>query len=376
MSTLFQPGKYPATVDKLSAKSQIHPKRTLLQTRYPSARRERDMQQAVCKLPSTPKDHCFHVNQIWSLVLEDDLLITCAILPVHDLQRDSLKIVYDSPISNFIQVCVDSGRVYCIPLNECQTWFNFIADFYELYEYEGEQWDFTKGFNLWYKGRRVEQNDWTAIISQAARISVRLAVNSKRPRRTLASRSRAALDESETENARVTTEGLEVQIDQKSDSSIPEADIDETTNMFSRMPIPDRSTTEPSQPSNGTGASDETPNGKFPKDPYAARFHVFTWTNVERKDVQESQCANSTRTFLLSMHLKISWKPRFHALNVLITGVYFQNGGKRLKEHLGSNLLSESLTMRKAFKTKELGKLSFQPKDYWSSSYFQMLRIS
>lgn len=50
-----------------------HPMRTLLQVRFSSVRKDRDMQQAVCQLLNTRRnaDHCFHIAQIWCLLLEE-----------------------------------------------------------------------------------------------------------------------------------------------------------------------------------------------------------------------------------------------------------------------------------------------------------------
>jgi hypothetical protein len=54
-----------------SRKTAAHTPRTLLQVLYSSSDRNRELQQAVCHLPQTPKQHCFHVNQMWCLLLND-----------------------------------------------------------------------------------------------------------------------------------------------------------------------------------------------------------------------------------------------------------------------------------------------------------------
>jgi len=48
-----------------------HPIRTLLQARFASVKKDRDMQQAVCRLPGTPAEHCFHIAQVWCIVLNE-----------------------------------------------------------------------------------------------------------------------------------------------------------------------------------------------------------------------------------------------------------------------------------------------------------------
>lgn len=48
-----------------------HPMKTLLQARFSLVRKERDMQQAVSRLTNVPADHCFHIAQVWCLLLGD-----------------------------------------------------------------------------------------------------------------------------------------------------------------------------------------------------------------------------------------------------------------------------------------------------------------
>jgi hypothetical protein len=47
------------------------PTRTLLQEQYSGVSAERDMQQAVCQTGHAPAGMCFHVAQLWCIVLDD-----------------------------------------------------------------------------------------------------------------------------------------------------------------------------------------------------------------------------------------------------------------------------------------------------------------
>jgi hypothetical protein len=63
-----------ASLEKIENQSSAvhtgnHVTRTLLQTLFSSAGRDRELKQAVCHLPQTPKQHCFHVPQLWCLVV-------------------------------------------------------------------------------------------------------------------------------------------------------------------------------------------------------------------------------------------------------------------------------------------------------------------
>jgi hypothetical protein len=69
-----------------ASKPNAHPMRTLLQARSSLARKERDMQQAVCSVLNNPPEFCFHIPQIWCLVL-DDCRHSLAMCPFSDADR-------------------------------------------------------------------------------------------------------------------------------------------------------------------------------------------------------------------------------------------------------------------------------------------------
>lgn len=48
-----------------------HPPLTLLQVISPSTALQRDMQQVVCSSPLGQKSRCFHVSQLWGLIIND-----------------------------------------------------------------------------------------------------------------------------------------------------------------------------------------------------------------------------------------------------------------------------------------------------------------
>lgn len=53
------------------ADKTFFPPVTLLQDQYSRTSRQRDMDQAVCQLGIAEKGECFHVSQLWSLVLDN-----------------------------------------------------------------------------------------------------------------------------------------------------------------------------------------------------------------------------------------------------------------------------------------------------------------
>ena len=51
--------------------TKFFPTPTLLQARYSQTTRERDMEQVVCQRQGDPQRQCFHVSQLWCLILDN-----------------------------------------------------------------------------------------------------------------------------------------------------------------------------------------------------------------------------------------------------------------------------------------------------------------
>ena len=124
-----------------------HPMRTLLQARFSLVHKERDLQQAVCNMIGTPQGFCFHISQIWCLILDDcklhwlcvlyldrllmlsALLVTCARMPLSALQGNSISVI-SGPMpeqhkekSPKLLVSYGGSLLWSFRADECQTWF-------------------------------------------------------------------------------------------------------------------------------------------------------------------------------------------------------------------------------------------------------------
>ncbi|KAK4149610.1 hypothetical protein C8A00DRAFT_18724 [Chaetomidium leptoderma] len=106
------------------------PTPTLLQARYPRTARNRDMQQAVCQQKGVSRGLCFHISQLWCLILDNSLLVTYGRLTEKALCEDI--IVNDAgplptppaPIPNkTLSVRYQGTLMWTIPIQDCQTWF-------------------------------------------------------------------------------------------------------------------------------------------------------------------------------------------------------------------------------------------------------------
>lgn len=65
----FSLNKYSDDISKLG--QGAHPMRTLIQARFALVDKRRDMQQAVCCLSNSEPDVCFHISQIWYVIVGD-----------------------------------------------------------------------------------------------------------------------------------------------------------------------------------------------------------------------------------------------------------------------------------------------------------------
>lgn len=53
-----------------AANQALFPAQTLMQAQYSRTNRQRDMEQAICKLGDAPEGECFHIAQVWCLIMQ------------------------------------------------------------------------------------------------------------------------------------------------------------------------------------------------------------------------------------------------------------------------------------------------------------------
>ncbi|RDA89977.1 hypothetical protein CP533_0853 [Ophiocordyceps camponoti-saundersi (nom. inval.)] len=159
----------------LSASSAVSfPPQTLLQSLYSRTPRQRDMRQAVCQLGMAPKGYCFHIAQVWCLVLDNSLLVTCSSMSQSDLCGRSLKLVSQPPqrepgssVSGRILVSYGNAVQWILPVRDCPTWFSFVSRFSAFWP---------KSLEFRWHDRVVEPDSWPKMLKLASlpRASVHL----------------------------------------------------------------------------------------------------------------------------------------------------------------------------------------------------------
>jgi hypothetical protein len=124
----------------------LFPAQTLLQVQYSRNTAVRDMEQAVVQLGNAERGECFHISQLWCLVIDnskshrsmhssltDDfwigLIVTCGTMKREDLFGQALEIkehpsrVLATERKGSILVAYGDSVVWSLAVEECRTWF-------------------------------------------------------------------------------------------------------------------------------------------------------------------------------------------------------------------------------------------------------------
>jgi hypothetical protein len=119
------------------------PIETLLQAKFSRAAKERDMNQAVRRNKDTPEELCFHVAQIWCLVIGNSFLLTYGRMTEDTLRGDCITLSTEPaaaeqtpdarPSPTTFTVIHGQAVAWSISVDECNTWLSFLAHFREFW---------------------------------------------------------------------------------------------------------------------------------------------------------------------------------------------------------------------------------------------------
>lgn len=144
-----------------ASNTALFPTQTLLQAQYSRSSQQRDMDQAVCQLGQVPRGYCFHISQLWCLIVGNSVLVTCGTMSQSDLQGTTVKV---NPVpcqtGGMTRILVSYGGalMWSLPTNECRTWFAFIAHFHAFWP---------RKIEFWRKGRLITADNWGKVLKLA-----------------------------------------------------------------------------------------------------------------------------------------------------------------------------------------------------------------
>ncbi|KAI2464473.1 hypothetical protein F4781DRAFT_70403 [Annulohypoxylon bovei var. microspora] len=167
----FSLEKYSGLLSASTASS--FPIETLLQSEYGRTTQERDMQQAACQNGEVPEGNCFHISQLWCIVLDNSLLITCGRMSSSSLRGDLVRIVNEplkEPIGKVKTVYVSyyDTVLWALPLESCLTWFDFSIQFHEFWP---------QATKFYYHGSVVTETDWPRIVNMVRNVNTKVILD-------------------------------------------------------------------------------------------------------------------------------------------------------------------------------------------------------
>ncbi|KAL7928096.1 hypothetical protein V8C35DRAFT_318940 [Trichoderma chlorosporum] len=140
----------------------IFPTQTLLQSQYSRSSQQRDMDQAVCHLGQVPRGECFHISQLWCLIVGNSVLVTCGTMPQSELQGTTVKVNEEPGQAGGepgkILVLHGGAVMWSLATKECQTWFAFISHFCAFWPQKLE---------FWRKDRLLTADNWDKVLKLA-----------------------------------------------------------------------------------------------------------------------------------------------------------------------------------------------------------------
>ncbi|KAI1370582.1 hypothetical protein F4677DRAFT_457763 [Hypoxylon crocopeplum] len=136
---------------------------------FPIETRERDMRQAVCQSKDTPAGLCFHIAQIWCVVVDNSFLFTYSRMSQDALRGDSIDLstktiqeISSARRRAIITVSYRQSVLWAIPVEECRTWLDFISHFREFWP---------RRLQFFRRRRPVTANDWLRAWNMARHVS-------------------------------------------------------------------------------------------------------------------------------------------------------------------------------------------------------------
>ncbi|KAI1344069.1 hypothetical protein F5Y15DRAFT_186429 [Xylariaceae sp. FL0016] len=152
------------------------PLETLLQYKYSRTTEKREKQQVVWQNDQSKEGHCFHVGQLWCIILDNSLLITCGHMSGASLRRD---IITTAP-GSFGELGVQSRSLFVsyldsvlweLPLASCSTWFDFSTQFRDFWP---------QAVEFYHNDQLLSEKSWPRIVNLTehanTRITLRLRV--------------------------------------------------------------------------------------------------------------------------------------------------------------------------------------------------------
>ncbi|KAK3648111.1 hypothetical protein LTR56_002589 [Elasticomyces elasticus] len=133
---------------------------TLFQFLYPKGDRRQDLNQALCNMQGPHKNRILYTTQLWAVIINKDILITCAIMSEAELYGTLLSPVLlpatnesSSDIAD-IRVTSPDGKLWLLQRSNCKTFLEFVSHFSDV------SLAFCDDFTIYLAGEVISPREW------------------------------------------------------------------------------------------------------------------------------------------------------------------------------------------------------------------------
>ncbi|KAK8877585.1 hypothetical protein PGQ11_002531 [Apiospora arundinis] len=140
------------------------PIETLLQSRFARTSKAREKQQVVWQRGQSGGDECFHIAQLWCVIVDKSLLLTCGRMPSDGLMKGIITKVLKPPSNSplhrgkRIYVSYYQAVVWSFSLENCSTWFEFTKSFHAFAP---------RPLQFSHRDEIITAKDWPRILNRA-----------------------------------------------------------------------------------------------------------------------------------------------------------------------------------------------------------------
>ncbi|KAK7973707.1 hypothetical protein PG989_015555 [Apiospora arundinis] len=140
------------------------PIETMLQSKFARTSKAREKQQVLWQRNQSGGDECFHIAQLWCVIVDKSLLLTCGRMPSDDLMKGIITKTLKPPSKPSLQrgkriyVSYYQAAVWSFSLESCSTWFGFTKSFHAFAP---------RPLRFSHRGEVITAKDWPRILNSA-----------------------------------------------------------------------------------------------------------------------------------------------------------------------------------------------------------------
>lgn len=140
-----------------------HPVRTILEARSAHVAGQEGLRETTGGLSLSQSGLCYHVSQLWCLIVSNRFLITCSRMPINELLKDYIATtIMPSPElyrneAQRIIVSYGAAVMWKFEFDECRSWYSLMFRFAV----------FPMSFKLYFDKQEITPTLWPRLLSQS-----------------------------------------------------------------------------------------------------------------------------------------------------------------------------------------------------------------